>query len=448
MGAAAISDVKRQVADGAAGSGTCPKLGGQRPVPPAGAESGVGVRLRGWLLRRILRAALLVYLGCVSVLKWAVRRKARVDGQVRVLVTGRFQSNTWVGAFLCPIAAVEGCEGVWAVSAYPIPEPPGVHAVYAPRWLTRVCGQAAARLLMMAWLALRLRPDVIGGFHLLINGLAAGLLARLVGARAFYVSLGGPTDCVDGGLHGENAVFRRIVRPDAVIERHLLSAIGRFDAVVTMGRKAAEFYRGRGLADVFHVIPAAIDAGRFSPGSAAKEFDLILVGRLVEVKRIDVFLEAVRVASQNRRTLTAVIVGDGPLRASLQERAVALGLADRVRFAGQQVSVEDWYRRSRVFVLTSDSEGLSLAMLEAMACGLPVVVSDVGDLGDMVEDGVTGKLVPRRDVAAFANAFVSVLSDERRWRVMSEAAQALVQRTTVEASTLRWEKVICGSGER
>lgn len=301
---------------------------------------------------------------------------------------------------------------------------------------------------MMAWLALRLRPDVIGGFHLLINGLAAGLLARLVGARAFYVSVGGPTDCVDGGLHGENAVFRRIVRADAVIERRLLSAIGRFDAVVTMGRKAAAFYRGRGLADVFHVIPGAIDAARFSPGSVVKEFDLILVGRLVEVKRIDVFLEAVGIAAKRRGTLSAVVVGDGPLRASLQERAEALGLADRVRFVGQQAAVEDWYRRSRVFVLTSDSEGLSLAMLEAMACGLPVVVSDVGDLGDMVERGVTGELVSRRDVGAFADAFVDVLSDERRWRGMSEAAQSLARRATVEASTPRWEKVICGSVER
>ncbi|GMU37475.1 MAG: glycosyltransferase [Phycisphaerae bacterium] len=440
--------MKRQVADGAAGSEACPNLAGQRPVPPAGAESGVGVRVRGWLLRRVLRAALLVYLGCVSVLSRAVRRKARVDGRVRVLVTGKFPSNTWVGAFLRPMAAVGRCEGVWAVSAYPIPEPPGVHAVYAPRWLTRVCGQAAARLLMMAWLALRLRPDVIGGFHLLINGLAAGLLARLVGARAFYVSVGGPTDCVDGGLHGENAVFRRIVRADAVIERRLLSAIGRFDAVVTMGRKAAAFYRGRGLADVFHVIPGAIDAARFSPGSVVKEFDLILVGRLVEVKRIDVFLEAVGIAAKRRGTLSAVVVGDGPLRASLQERAEALGLADRVRFVGQQAAVEDWYRRSRVFVLTSDSEGLSLAMLEAMACGLPVVVSDVGDLGDMVERGVTGELVSRRDVGAFADAFVDVLSDERRWRGMSEAAQSLARRATVEASTPRWEKVICGSVER
>jgi L-malate glycosyltransferase len=438
-------DLMRPIADSSVPGSSDGSVAHQTLGVREGGKPGIGVRVLGWMLRRVLRGALLIYLGSLRLLRRVVRQKTRPGGRVRVLVTGRFPSNTWVGAFLRPMAGCDRCDGVWAVSAFPIHEPVGVHAIYPPRWLTCVCGQAAARLMTMAWLAVWLRPDVIGGFHLLINGLIAGLLARLVGARSFYVSVGGPPDCLDGGLHGENAVFRRIVRPDSVIERRLLSAVGQFDAVVTMGRKAATFYRDRGLPNVFHVVPGAIDAQRFWPGAVSREFDLILVGRLVEVKRIDIFLEAVRLASLRMPALKAVVVGDGPLRTFLRQQADALGLAERVYFAGQQVEVENWYRRSRVFVLTSDSEGLSLAMLEAMACGLPVVVSDVGDLGDMVESGITGELVPRRDVQAFADAFVNALSGEERWRRMSVQAQAMAQRVTVEALHPRWQTVICGS---
>ena len=128
----------------------------------------------------------------------------------------------------------------------------------------------------------------------------------------------------------------------------------------------------------------------------AKVYDLILVGRLAPIKRIDLYLRAIEQVSRRLPDVTAAIVGDGALRTELEQLVEELGIGERVHFAGQQSDVEDWLSRSRIFVLTSDSEGLALSLMEAMMCGLPAVVSDVGELGELVASGTNGCLVFKR----------------------------------------------------
>ena len=108
-----------------------------------------------------------------------------------------------------------------------------------------------------------------------------------------------------------------------------------------------------------------------------------------------------------------MIVGDGPLRQELETLAAALGLGDAVEFAGQRVDVSSILGRSRVFVLTSKTEGLSLALMEAMMAGLPAVVSDVGDLGDLVRHGENGYLVDVQTPDRFAERIAAILKDRR-----------------------------------
>ena len=92
------------------------------------------------------------------------------------------------------------------------------------------------------------------------------------------------------------------------------------------------------------------------------------------MKRVDHFHQAQARVARARPEACAFVVGDGPLLDDLQRQARDLGLADRVTFAGHQADVEGWLKQARVFVLTSDSEGLSLALMEGMLCGLPAVV--------------------------------------------------------------------------
>jgi glycosyltransferase involved in cell wall biosynthesis len=297
-------------------------------------------------------------------------------------------------------------------------------------------------LLTFGLVALRSRPHVIGGFHLLVNALAASVLARIVRARSLYFCVGGPLELLDGGVWAENRLFGLMETPDAVVERELIRSAATFDAVVTMGRSTVRFFHEHGVQTQFHIVPGAIDPQEFCPSEEPAVTDLILIGRLAEIKRIDVFLQAVALASTKLPGLTATIVGDGELRASLEQIARTSGLDGRVRFAGPQARVSDWLRGARVFVLTSDSEGLALSMMEAMMTGLPVIVSNVGDLGDLVEDGVNGYLVPRRHAEKFAARIVEVLSNPARRASLSTAARETALQCALAPISCKWNRIL------
>jgi glycosyltransferase involved in cell wall biosynthesis len=230
--------------------------------------------------------------------------------------------------------------------------------------------------------------------------------------------------------------------PDAVVERRLVTAIDAFDLVVTMGTGAARFFRERGVRPPVHVVAGGIDRRRFAIHRTAPTEDLVMVGRLAPIKRVDLFLAAMACALTQLPALTAVIVGDGAERPDLEMRARELGLEGRVRFVGHQVDVAPWLARARALVLSSDSEGLPLSVVEAMSAGLPVVVSHVGDLPDLVEDGVNGFLVRERTPEAFSERIVELLRDDALCARFSEAALRAAQRYTIEAAARKWEAIL------
>jgi glycosyltransferase involved in cell wall biosynthesis len=119
-----------------------------------------------------------------------------------------------------------------------------------------------------------------------------------------------------------------------------------------------------------------------------------------------------------------------------------LGIAKNITFVGHQKNVEAWLRKAKVFVLTSDSEGLSLALMEAMLCGLPAVVPLVGDLDELVEDGINGYLVAERTPEAFAKRLHDLLTDESRLARFSEAARRSAKRYEIGATVQLWDKIL------
>lgn len=365
-------------------------------------------------------------------------------GPQHVLLTGTFHSENWIRAHLGPLAASRACGRVTMVATTPVPPVDKVVAVYPPRWLRRGIGDVAARLLMFVATAIRARPDVVGGFHLLINGLVAALAARLCGAQSWYFCVGGITELRDGGVWGENPYFARLRFPDPTVERQLLHAVSSFDLVVTMGRSAIGELQRRGVtAPRFVVICGGVPDYGTPDRRRAPDYDLILVARLVPIKRIDMLIDALALLRVTRPQTNAVIVGDGPLREFLVRQAHEKGVADAVTFAGHQDDVRAWLRRARVFVLVSRSEGLALSMMEAMMEGLPAVVPNVGDLGDLVQHGRNGFLIDDPSPQAFAARIDDVLRDDERYQQLAAAARdAAAADASVNAAIAKWENTI------
>lgn len=397
----------------------------------------------------------LMHLGCRSllVLYGLSMRGARLIGRSRypvdgrgydILLTGSFHSDDWLTAHLRPLALSDRCARIRMVASAPVPPIEKVTPIYPPPWLARVVGLVPARLAVFFFTGLRKPAHVTGGFHLLVNGLGAALLGRLTGSRAFYFCVGGPAEVENGGLLSESRLFSKMETPDPIVERYLLKAVAAFDLVITMGTRAGGYFRERGVQTTFHRISGGIDTARFRPSLTPRTIDLIFVGRLVPVKRIDLLLETIKYVHDVLPEVRATIVGDGPLRKCLEQQARELGIGASAVFVGHQRDVAAWIQQARLFVLTSDSEGLSLSLVEAMLCGLPAIVSAVGDLGDLVEDDVNGYLVSDRSPQAFAARIVDLLTDSDRWTRFSQAARSSAERYGIAEASALWSALLAG----
>ncbi|MEO6666924.1 MAG: glycosyltransferase, partial [Nitrospiria bacterium] len=148
------------------------------------------------------------------------------------------------------------------------------------------------------------------------------------------------------------------------------------------------------------------------------------VGRLEPPKGHVYLIRAfARVIKMNARA-RLVLVGDGSLAKPLQEEAAHLGLVERVVFTGSRRDVPYLLRAMDLFVFPSLWEGQGLALVEAMASGLPVVASRVGGVSEVVSDGCTGQLVPPGSPEALAEAMLAVMASPARARAMGAAGRA------------------------
>lgn len=141
--------------------------------------------------------------------------------------------------------------------------------------------------------------------------------------------------------------------------------------------------------------------------------------------------------------LRLVIVGDGPQREKLNRLTVELGLTRVVRFAGQQRDVSPWLRALDIFALPSyANEGVSQAVMQAMATGLPVITTPIGSSADVVKAGLTGVLVPPKDSKALAQAIRSLLNNPQDTAKLGAAARAFaLENCGVERMLTRMEAV-------
>jgi glycosyltransferase involved in cell wall biosynthesis len=177
---------------------------------------------------------------------------------------------------------------------------------------------------------------------------------------------------------------------------------------------------------------SGVDADHFRPGPSGVDSALpprprvAFTGRLHPQKNLDLLLDAWPEVAR-RTGATLVLVGDGPDRDRLTERASALGVADRVHFVGAVADPADYLRAGDVFALPSVAEGMSNSLLEAMATGLPCLASAIGGNTDLIDDGRTGLLVPPGDRPAWVAALLRVLDDPGLARSLGQAARGRIE---------------------
>jgi glycosyltransferase involved in cell wall biosynthesis len=265
----------------------------------------------------------------------------------------------------------------------------------------------------------RRRFDVIHA-HSTSAGLTAGLVGCLL-RKPVLVKVTGMQSVV--ALAGP--------RPTQRLRRYVLNSTA--EVVVTVSTEMLQAVAEAGIGRHRRVLipngvrlaPLAEDldaAATSAPLRDEARHVVLYVGRVAEVKGVRTLLR-VWDAMPRPHTASLLIVGDGPLRAELEREAAARGLGASVHFVGSQVDVTPYYCIADIFVLPSASEGLSNALLEAMAAGLPALASDVGGNRDVIEHGVSGFLVDWSDANGSARLVARLLDDAEQRRRVGDAAR-------------------------
>ena len=199
-------------------------------------------------------------------------------------------------------------------------------------------------------------------------------------------------------------------------------------------------------------VPNGVDLGAFRRQEPVAEqggvdangpLRLLCVGRLIERKGQQHLIEAVKRLSDQGIELTLELVGTGDAASAYEAQVRQLGLEDRVHFAGYvpREQIARHYTAAHVFVLPSYNEGMSVATLEAMAAGLPVVVTRTGGTAELVEEGVNGFAFDWGDVDSLVGHLRRLATDRGRVRAMGQASQARAASFTWEAATHSYQEL-------
>jgi glycosyltransferase involved in cell wall biosynthesis len=300
--------------------------------------------------------------------------------------------------------------------------------------LPRPLGPATFILHVLAWLAVYGRAYPLVHVQNIDAPLLSGMLAKILLRKRLAVT-----------IHGEKNI--QFKKRSALGRWRVRLMVGLGDRFVALTEPCRRQYLVEGIVpERIWDIPNGIDTERFCPVTIVQKAALrcqigcdsagpvvMYAGRLVDLKRIDLLIEAWASLPQ-AGSAHLLIVGDGPEREKLRALAEAQGLGERVHFVGATHDVLPYYQAADIFVLPSLYEGLSVALLEAMACGLCVVVA--GSPGNLavVQDGVNGLVFPMEQPELLRERLAEVLADTEKREALGRAArQTVEQKYSIQA---------------
>jgi glycosyltransferase involved in cell wall biosynthesis len=197
------------------------------------------------------------------------------------------------------------------------------------------------------------------------------------------------------------------------------------------------------------LIHPAVDQAKFKPGEVARDNRtkrLLYVGRLSIEKNLPLLIEALKKLCARRRDVSLIIAGDGPYRDQMEQQLRQFP----AEFVGTRSDLElvELYRSADLLVFPSRTDTLGQVVMEAQACGVPVLVSDEGGPQEMTDDGVSGLILPGGDALAWANAIDALLDDDVLRQRMSRTAAQRASRFSLERCfELFWQEHVAAAAD-
>jgi len=285
-------------------------------------------------------------------------------------------------------------------------------------------------LCLFVYLPIRLaisRPDVLIGIYYVPYGFFVQLLGKTFRIPVVSSLIGS-----DITLYRDKPLLWKIMRKIMVrCNLHTITGNQTKKLLISEGFDPSKII----------VLPNPIDPTKYFPQKQDKEYDLISVSNLTRGKRIDLILKALVIIKEEYPKIRFAIAGDGPEREKIELLTKKLKLQENIKFLGKRKDIPDLLHKSKIYILTSSNEGLSVSMMEAMASGLPVICTEVGDVTDVISNYNNGILIPPNNPQAVVTALLFLLKSPKKAHEIGMNALSILQTNSPQAATKRWNEI-------
>lgn len=275
--------------------------------------------------------------------------------------------------------------------------------------------------------------DIVLSYLLTPHGYMGWIISRIIRARWIHAIIAG---------HREVWIDGRIM------ESFNLFVLRSADIVNVMGHATKGYLKRNGIHEQnIAVIPNAIDGKVFvPPTNKVVEFDIIYASRIDENKNFPLLIRAVKRLKSDFPNLKICVAGDGDKLDEAKKQCKQYGLDNNFIFIGKvdHDKIKEFYYKSNIFVLTSRGEGVPMALLEAMFCGLACISTNVGEIGSIIDDGENGFLLQdTEDDIVFADCIRKLLTNEKLREVISEKATHIMTIYSYNNVMDLWNETLC-----
>jgi glycosyltransferase involved in cell wall biosynthesis len=256
----------------------------------------------------------------------------------------------------------------------------------------------------------KLKPSIIIGIYEIPHGLLAVIASRLLNVPSAVSIIGNPA----------YSKLRKGFRMKLT-----MWILKNTSFITVTGINSKQFLISKGLPDEkIFILPNTLDFSTFKKqNNPEKKYDIISLGRISNEKHVEIIVQIIAKLKKEMPALKAAIAGSGPELEGIKALVKLLELEKTIDIPGYipEDQLENFYNSGRVFALTSETEGFPRTIIQAAACGVPVVASRVGDIDDIIENDVNGFLVERfDDVNSFTELILKLLNDHKLYNQFSE----------------------------
>lgn len=283
------------------------------------------------------------------------------------------------------------------------------HFVY---FIVRTCYE----ILQLFFFAIKHKPDIINGIYTLPAGLYSFLVSKLVGAKSIISVIGG---IVEVETYYKLGYFAK---------RLNLWMLRKCSIVTTTGSNVTKYLIEHKVEErkIFE-LPGSINTSIFFDPACERNIDILFVGKFRELKGPDRVLRIIKDLKNTFPNIKGCFLGSGYMLSLIQEEIKNNNLESNIKLMGHVENTDYYYQRAKLLIMPSRSEGLSMAMLEAMACGCVPIVSNVGNMTDAAHHCLNAMVVKDYlDMKTFVKYTKELLANKMKWRSFSNNAKHFV----------------------